>query len=124
MTTQTTRAGFSLVDVLVALILFEVGLMSVLGLTSAATRLSDSALRLEGALTVGESVADSLLSVGYSGPGSRITPFGVVRWSPSSEAPVEILVTPIGSLDGEPGDTVPLLRLLVDPTWAGSGGPG
>ena len=110
-----SRRGHSLIEVLVALVLFEVGLVAVLGLAAAATRLSDATVRLEGALTVAESIADSLLAVGYTGPGERSTPFGVAEWGPSVDAPVEVTVA--GEPDGasDPEGRSPTVRLLLEP---------
>ncbi len=84
--------GFTLVEVLVALVILQVGLLGVAGQISVAHRLLDRAVRLEWAVAVAESVADSLGRFGYSGPGSIDLAEGRVGWEPWSGGGESIVV--------------------------------
>lgn len=76
--------GFTLVEVLVALVILQVGLLGVAGQIGVAHNMLDRAVRLEWAVAVAESVADSLSRFGYSGPGSVDLAAGRVGWEPWS----------------------------------------
>jgi len=56
-----SRSGFTLLEVVVASLLLQVALMGVLGTLSRATEVRTRAERIEDAITVAESVLDSLL---------------------------------------------------------------
>ncbi|GMR12407.1 MAG: hypothetical protein BMS9Abin29_0596 [Gemmatimonadota bacterium] len=74
--------GFTLVEVLVALVMLQVGLLAVAGQIGVAHNLLDRAVRLEWAVAVAESVADSLSRFGYMGQGSIDLDAGRVGWEP------------------------------------------
>ena len=84
--------GFTLVEGLVALVILQVGLLGVVGQVGVAHSLLDRAVRLEWAVAVAESVADSLSRFGYSGQGSIELAAGRVGWEPWSGGDESILV--------------------------------
>jgi Tfp pilus assembly protein PilV len=75
------RIGFSLVEVLVALVVFEVGVLGVLAMTLQAQRTLRAAVASESASRAVEWLADSLSSVAWRGPGSTETERGSIRWT-------------------------------------------
>ena len=86
------RRGFTLVEVLVELVILQVGLLGVAGQIGVAHSMLDRAVRLEWAVAVAESVADSLSRFGYSGRGSIELAAGRVGWEPWSGGDDSILV--------------------------------
>ena len=92
-----SRAGFSLVEVLVALVVFEVGVLGVLAMTLQAQKTLLAAAALESASRAVEWLADSLSYAGWGGPGSIDTEQGLIRWT--READGLVLVT----FQGGPG---------------------
>jgi prepilin-type N-terminal cleavage/methylation domain-containing protein len=79
------RRGFSLVEVLVALLLFQVGILATASMALLAQRhLTRAELTLRGTLEA-RWIADSLLSQGGEGPekpGTASFSWGEVRWFP------------------------------------------
>ncbi len=73
--------GFSLVEVLIALVVLEVGLLGAVGMTLQAQRTLQVALTLESVSQAVEGLADSLVRAGWSGAGSRVMDEGELRWS-------------------------------------------
>ena len=84
--------GFTLVEVLVALVILQVGLLGVAGQIGVAHSMLDRAVRLEWAVAVAESVADSLSRFGYSGQGFIDLAAGRVGWEPWPGGDGSILV--------------------------------
>ncbi len=76
-----SRTGFSLVEVVVALVVFEVGVLGTLAMTLQAQKTLLAAAALESGSRAVEWVADSLSYAGWGGPGSIDTKQGLVRWS-------------------------------------------
>ena len=74
-------AGFTLAEILVALVVLEVGLLGAAGSLVLATRVLHRARDLEWAVQSARSAADSLVYVGATEAGEREEPFGLVRWS-------------------------------------------
>ena len=74
-------SGFSLVEVLIALVVLEVGLLGGVGMTLQAQRTLQVAMTIESASQTVEGLADSLVRSGWSGAGSRVMDRGEVRWS-------------------------------------------
>ena len=75
------RGGFSLAEVVVALVVFEVGFLGVVSMTLQAQRTFLAAAALESGSRVVEWLADSLSHAGWGGPGSIETQAGSVRWT-------------------------------------------
>ena len=75
------RQAYSLVEVVVALVLLEVGVLGAAGMVVMATRRVASTARMERALSLAEAVADSLLEGSWYGDGVRVEGAFVVEWS-------------------------------------------
>lgn len=75
--------GYSLVEVIVALVLLQVGLLGTAGMMLTAGRALTVAARTDRALAWAEAVADSLQAVGWGGGGERVEDGFVVVWSGS-----------------------------------------
>lgn len=75
------RAGFTLMEVVVALLLLEVGVLAAAGTLQVASRTLAEAERLERAVVEAGGVLDSLGRVSGPSAGSRSLPFGEVAWS-------------------------------------------
>ena len=73
--------GFTFLEVLVALVILQVGLVGCAGTFVTAHRLLSEAERLHRATQIAAAVVDSLLAAGASGGGVAATPWGRVRWS-------------------------------------------
>ena len=84
------RGGFSLVEVLVALVVLEVGLLGALAMTLQAQKTLLAAVALESASRAVEWLADSLSSEGWGGPGSIETERGLIRWMRDADGLVTI----------------------------------
>ena len=78
-----SRSGFTLVEILVALVVLEVGLLGVVGTLWLAARTLTRAEILERGVGVMEGVYDSLSSETAPSDGWRPSPPGQVRWSVS-----------------------------------------
>ena len=75
------RAGFSFVEVLVALVVLEVGLVGCAGTLVLAHRHMAAAEHLHHATHAAAAVADSLLAAGTMGAGQASEVWGDLRWS-------------------------------------------
>lgn len=76
-------SGFTLVEVVVALVVFQVGVLGVAALLTVAHDRMDRALRLEHALAAVESAADSIALFGYRGSASLARGPGRIGWERS-----------------------------------------
>ena len=85
------RGGFSLIEVMIALVVFVVGLLGAVGMTLQAQRTLEKAEALDAASRAVATVADSIFLNGWSGAGARIADHGEVRWS--SQADGVVIVT-------------------------------
>ena len=85
-----SRGGFSLVEVLIALVMFEVGLLGVLAMTLQAQKTLSAAVALESASRAVEWLADSLSFAGWGGPGSIETEHGLIRWRREADGLVTV----------------------------------
>ena len=85
-----SRGGFSLVEVLVALVVFEVGVLGVLAMTLQAQKTLLAAAALESASGAVEWLADSLSFKGWAGPGSIDTEQGLIRWTREADGLVTV----------------------------------
>jgi prepilin-type N-terminal cleavage/methylation domain-containing protein len=90
------RAGFTLVEVLVALVVLEVGLLGVAGALFLAARTMNRADAIERGVGVVELVLDSLRSRGAAGAGSARWEGGDVRWRPGSVGRVVVNLSGAG----------------------------
>jgi prepilin-type N-terminal cleavage/methylation domain-containing protein len=102
--------GFSLVELVVALLIFQIGLLATAGMVFLAQR---SLLRAE--LTVratlaSDLVADSLEEVGEVSAGRREYAWGEITWTPASDAIGGLFVLASSALLG---DTLVTLRALI-----------
>ena len=86
-----SRGGFSLVEVVVALVVFEVGILGVLAMILRAQRTLVAATALESASRAVEWLADSLAIAGWGGPGSIKTEQVLLGWT--READGLVIVT-------------------------------
>lgn len=79
------RAGFGLVEVLVGLVVLEVGLLGVAGIVALAAGLLADSARTERALYAAEELADSLAEDAAPSEGEREVAGGVLRWRVAAE---------------------------------------
>lgn len=86
--------GFTLVELLVALVVLEVGLLGVVGTLVLASGTLAGAEALERLVDEAGAVRDSLAAVAEPGPGSRETPWGALRWDGVEDGAVELELTP------------------------------
>ena len=93
------RSGFTLVEVLVSLVVLEVGLMGALGLLLLATRATARAARVEAATAAATSIADSLLSAPSVSAGAGERNGRAARWAP---VPTGVVVR----VEIDPGDSL------------------
>ncbi|MCG6954802.1 MAG: prepilin-type N-terminal cleavage/methylation domain-containing protein [Gemmatimonadetes bacterium] len=84
------RKGFTLVEVIVAIVVLEVGLLGVVGTLVLAAGNMRRAVSLERAVTEVELVYDSLTSAPSSGSGTASVPGGRLRWSVSTDGTVRV----------------------------------
>ena len=76
------REGFTLAEVLVALLVLEMGALGVAAMMVHASRTLREARDLDWAVTKAEEVVDSLFLFGVTGEGERISEWGRVEWGP------------------------------------------
>lgn len=99
---RVRRGGFTLVEVIVAVVLLAVGLLASVSMVSLAARTLGEARRISLAAAAAESLADSLLRSGRADAlGRREYPWGVLRWGPGGR-PGESRVVAIDSAPVEP----------------------
>ena len=79
------RRGFTLVEVIVALMVLELGLVGCVATLLLAARVLNEARRLHVATQTATGVADSLLAGRASGGGERLAEWGRVRWTPGAD---------------------------------------
>ncbi len=90
MTGRSSSAGFTLVEVVVALLVLEVGLLAVAGtLVVAARTLGRARVELRGVGEI-ESVLDSLAAGASPGAYTRTTDDGRLTWSVSADGALRI----------------------------------
>lgn len=121
------RRGFSLVELIVALSIFQIGLLSTAGLVLLAQRHMVRAKVTLRALVEADRVADSLAQLGEGGSGSLPRPWGEIAWEADSGGDGGVRVV---ALSAGRGDTLavllawpPLLDSLAGPSdpWVGEG---
>jgi prepilin-type N-terminal cleavage/methylation domain-containing protein len=84
------RGGFTLLEVVVALVILEVGVLGAAGTLLLASRTLTRAERLERAVAYAAAVLDSLSAGARPGAGARAHFGGEVRWSVDSTGAVKI----------------------------------
>lgn len=104
--------GFTLVEVIVALVLVEIGILGAVGTLVLASRNLAEAERLERAVLTAERVGDSLLTFRVTTPGRADFAGGEVVWAPLPAEPPAVSATRLLALDLT-GDT--LIDVLVEP---------
>lgn len=113
------RDGFSLVELLFALVVFQVGILGVAGMILMAQRnLMRAEITARGVLEA-QLVADSVRDAGTGGSGSAVHPWGEVSWRPAPGIPGGVRAV---AFSNHGGDTVAVVT-----TWprlgAVAGGP-
>lgn len=86
------RAGFTLLEVVVALLLMEVAVLAAAGTLVLASRSMAEASHLERAVMEAEGVLDSLSSVAGPVSGGRAYPGGDIKWTVDSSGVVLLTV--------------------------------
>jgi len=82
--------GFTLLEVVVALLLLEVAVMGAVGTLTIASRTLGEAERLERLTTEAEGVLDSLAGVATPGSGARTVPAGTLEWTVDTTGTVRL----------------------------------
>ena len=104
------REGFSLVELVLALVVFQVGLLATAGMVFLAQQ---NLLRAEvtgRGILEADLVADSLEDIGEAGSGRRPYLWGEVSWAPASDQIGGLNVVAFSTLLG---DTVVAFRALI-----------
>ncbi len=95
------RGGFSLVELLLALLIFQVGILATAGMVLVSQRnFRRAELTLRGLLEAGW-VADSLASAGVEGSGSHTYSWGEIAWAPLSGPGSGLRVSAWSPLEGD-----------------------
>ena len=81
---SSDRRGFTLAEILVSLVVLEVGLMGAAGMLLVADRTLNRARDTEWALQEARTIADSLSSAGATAGGESVVEVGVIRWEVST----------------------------------------
>jgi type II secretory pathway pseudopilin PulG len=91
--------GFSLVELVMALVIFQVGLLGVVGMFLTAQRtLTRAELVLRGAMAA-RAMGDSLLAGGTEGSGHSDLPWGTVSWTPWEDGGLRVVATGTNASD-------------------------
>lgn len=85
--------GFTLLEIVVALLLLELAVASALGTLSVASRQLAEAERMERAVTEAEGILDSLTGVVGAEGGSRDVPGGAIEWTVDASGVVALRIT-------------------------------
>jgi len=112
---RRARAGSSLLELLIALLIFQVGLLGVAGMLLTAQRvLGRSQLIMRGTLALvrtGDSLqAEAGAEGGAVAAGEKEEPWGTVSWLPGGEGELHLLAT-----GGEASDTLSSLTIWPPP---------
>lgn len=99
-------SGFTLVEVIVAVVLLTVGLLASVSMMSLAARTLGDARRVSLATAAAGSLADSLVAAaGEGASGMREHPWGILRWGPGEGArEVRIVAVAPATGNGADGD--------------------
>jgi Tfp pilus assembly protein PilV len=103
---RRSTEGFSLLELILAILIFQVGILGVAGMVLTAQRtLTRAQLILRGTLEARE-VGDSILSAGAVGAGEMMRPWGGLSWTDEGPAGLKVVATMPG---GE--DTLAVIRV-------------
>ena len=109
---RRAQGGFSLLELIIALLIFQVGLLAVAGMVMTAQEdLRRSALILRGTVEAVR-MGDSLMEVGVEGEGEVETGWGWMKWAPSGSAEGDLRMWALAA-DGV--DTLAALRVWPPP---------
>jgi len=115
------KTGFTLVEVIFSLLLFQVGLLATAGMVFLAQQnLLRAELTLRGLLEA-EIVVDSLERTGGLAPGEKEYGWGEVSWAPSSD---ELGGQRVKAFSTRLRDTLVVLRALIPPGDSSASGDG
>jgi len=104
------RNGFSLLELILALLIFQVGLLGVAGMVLTAQRtLIRAELILRGTLEA-RRVGDSLLASGEEEDGELEEPWGQLSWEAGGEGYLRVV-----AMGGRDSDTLAVLRIWLPP---------
>jgi prepilin-type N-terminal cleavage/methylation domain-containing protein len=92
---QTKGAGFSLIEVLVALVVLHVSLLGAFGLLTLATGRLANAVVLEDAAAVAEQAADSLSRLDEPGSGESVRGAFRIVWETAGEGGLVLRAWPV-----------------------------
>jgi type II secretory pathway pseudopilin PulG len=107
---QNGPKGFSLLELLFALLLFQIGVLGVAGMVLTGQRtLNRAHLLLRGTMEA-RRIGDSLVAAGHAPGGGRSYPWGRLVWIPTGAGKLTIVATA-----QEEADTLALLRFWPDP---------
>ena len=114
--TPSSPGGFTLAEILVALVLLEVGLLGAAGSLVLATRVLNRARDLEWAVQRAWSAVDSLVYFGATASGEREEPPWLIRWTVSQgEEIATIRIVVQKAAGGPPLVDVSALSAAADP---------
>ncbi len=109
--------GFSLTELLVALVVFQVGLLGVAGMVLTAQRnLTRAELTVRGVLEA-QLMADSVRDGGGEGSGRAVHPWGEVSWAPAPGIPGGVRAV---AFSNHGGDTVAVVTVWPRPGGGGA----
>jgi len=82
------RRGFTLLEVVVALLLLELAVLCALGTLTVASGQLGEAERMERIVTEAEGILDSLAGTPSAAAGSRDVPEGVIEWAVGADGSI------------------------------------
>jgi Tfp pilus assembly protein PilV len=98
--------GYSLVELIFALLIFQVGVLGVAGMILTAQQsLTRAQLILRGTLEA-RMTGDSLLAEGVEGSGESVRPWGALAWTRGGTGELKVVAVTAGG-----GDTLAVLRI-------------
>ena len=98
--------GFTLIEVLVAFVVLELGLLGAVGLLLTAARTLADAIALEGAAAEAATVADSLSRHGVRGSGRVERGDWRVVWEPQGGGGLAVSAYPPAADEGDPAAVI------------------